>query len=176
MFFAFEGVEGFGVGGEAVFVRNRVLEDEDFERHKGEQAVGTKEGKGAEAGEVLDEEACRREIEKGIENELTEGDRKVEGEDVDGENGLFSEGLIGVKNQGNDEDRNEQRNELGEEIIGVATVGGAVDEAPEENGGDGDFDMFPSAFIDSGEKPDEFVVMSKIVEKMGESADESDNN
>lgn len=55
-------------------------------------------------------------------------------------------------------------------------MGGAVIESAEKNGSEGDFDMFPSAFVDGGEKPDKFVVICNIVKKMRQCTNKCDND
>lgn len=94
------------------------------------------------------------------EGELGEDDGGEESEDVYGEDWFFTDSSVRVKNEGDKKGENEEARELGGKIIGVISVKIAVDEAPDEGGGDSDFDVLPGGFVDSGEEAEDFVFVA----------------
>ena len=174
--FFLEKGDGFAVGGEAVFFGDRVFEKEELEWHKGEQSVGAENDKYAEAREVAEWIGDALSVNDEFEDDLAEEDDEVETEDVNDDDRLFSEGLVAVKDVWNDDDGEDEGGEFREKVVGVGAVNEAVVEAPEEDGSEGDFDVFPSAFVDGGKKADDFVVPSDVIEKMGEGTDDGDDD
>ena len=84
---------------------------------------------------------------------------------------MLCEATIGVKDEGNSESNNEEGSDFGEEVVAVGAEKGAVEETPDEGGGEGDFDMFPGGFVDGSEDADGFIMVSKIINEVGERAE-----
>ncbi len=114
--------------------------------------------------------------EETVKGELAEKDGDVKEGDVNSENGFFGEKAIKIKNCGDGERDDEETDEFGEEIVGLWAVDEAVYETPGKGGGEGDFDVFPSGFINGAKETGDAVVASPIVEKVGESADGRNND
>ena len=49
-------------------------------------------------------------------------------------------------------------------------------ETTKQNRGEGDFDVFPSAFVNGGKKTDKLVVVSNIIKKVCNGANERDDD
>ena len=145
------GFEEIAVGEKTVFTGDGVFENGLLEREKGEGHIGAEEDKSADGREVGGPVGNGRKVDDDVKGELGKDDGAGEGEDVYGQDGLFTEAGVGIKDEGNDESENKETSEFGGEVVGVYAVEVAVDEAPEESGGDGDFDVFPGGLIDGGE-------------------------
>ena len=83
--------------------------------------------------------------------------------------------MIGIEKCRNDEDEDEEADNFGEEIIGVLAEKGTIINAPEEGGGEGDFDVLPGGFVDRGKEADDATVMAPFVEKVSKGAEAGDN-
>ena len=174
--FLFEDVEGFGVGGEAVFFGNWVFKNEKFEWHQSEYAVSTEDNKGAKTGKIIGDVRDGWRGDDEVEKELTEENHKIKSNNIDDENLFFGDGLVAVEDARNDDNWSDEGNEFGKEVIGVVAVDEAVVKSAEKNRGEGNLDVFPSAFVNGGKETDEFVVVGQIIEKMRQSADDSDDD
>ena len=109
-----------------------------------------------------------------IEDELGENNGGKEGQDVDREDRLFGEGLIRVENGGDKDDRYEKREKFREEVVWIFPEDETIVEAPEEHGGKSDFYVFPSAFVNSGEEADDFVMTKHVIKEVKETAEGED--
>ena len=116
------------------------------------------------------------EINNGVEGDLTEENSDVEGEDVDDEDGLFGDALVGIKDERDEKGNDDEAEEFGEEVVGIQTVNRAVVEAPEEGGGEGDFDVLPGGFVDGGKEAEDAVLMGPVVEEVGDGASNANDN
>ena len=148
--------EEIAMSEKTVFAGDGVFENGLFEREEGEGHVGAKEYENADGREVGGVVGEWREVDDDVKGELGKDDGAGEGEDVYWEDGLFGEAGVGVKDEGNDESENKEAGEFGGEVVGVYAVEVAVDEAPEESGGDGDFDVFPGGLVDGSENAESF--------------------
>lgn len=107
---------------------------------------------------------------------MTQNNGGEKGSDIYKENGLFGEFLVSVENGGDEYGKDEQGSKLGAEIVRIFAVVVAVVEAPEESGGDGDFDVLPGGFVDGGKEPDGTVLAGEVVKKMGKGAGSGNND
>ena len=118
----------------------------------------------------------RVEADDGIKGSLAKNDGGNKSSNVYEQDGFFGEFLISIKNGRDEDDKNEKTHKFGAEIIGVFAIIGPIIKSPEEGRGDGDFDMFPSGFINGGEEAENFVFVAQIIEKVSEGAKRENNN
>ena len=156
--FLFEWIVFVGVAAKAVAVGDRVEEDFEPQRHQGQKRVGAEENKSTKTREIGAEIIDVWSLDDFVKNKLAQDDSKVKGGNVDKQNWLFSDELVAVKDDRDNDGQSNERSELGKEIIGVDTINIAVYQAPEDSGGESDFDVFPSAFVDGGKEPEDLVV------------------
>ena len=101
---------------------------------------------------------------------MAEEDDSVKAEDVYDEDWLFGEGFVAIKNAGNDDNRRDEGDEFGEEIVWAGAVDEAVVKAAEHDWCESDFDVLPGAFVYCGEEPDDFVVFCDVIKEVGKGA------
>ena len=106
---------------------------------------------------------CGRQIYDNFEKELAEEDDEIEAQNINNEDVFFGDGFVTIENARNDDYGGKQGNKFGGEVVWICAIDKAVVESPEENWGEGDFDMFPSAFINCGKKADDFIMICNIV-------------
>ena len=115
-----------GVGGKAIFAGQGVFEKNLFERLQGEGHIGAEEDKGDKGGQIGNGEALRWEVQNSVEGKLTQDDGKVKNGDVDNEDGVLGEVVIGVKDEGNGKGDDEKGSDFCEEVIVVDAEEGTV--------------------------------------------------
>ena len=101
---------------------------------------------------------------------MAEEDGSVKAENVYGENWLFGEGFVAIKNARNDDDWRDEGNEFGEEIVWAGAVDVAVVKAAEHDWRESDFDVLPGTFVYCGKEPDDFVVFRDVIKEVGKGA------
>ena len=89
---------------------------------------------------------------------------------------MVGEFFVGVEYNGDEKGDDEEVKELGAEVIRILTVEVAVVEAPEEGGGEGDFDVFPGGFIDGGEEAEDVLLLTDVVEEVRQNANGRDDD
>ena len=90
---------------------------------------------------------------------MTQDNRKIKGGDVNKKNWFFGDEFVAVKNCRDNNDDGNEGSELGEKVIGISTVDIAVHETPENSRSKGDFDVFPSAFVDGSKETEDFIML-----------------
>ena len=149
LFFAFflEVFEEIAVSAETVFAGDRIFEKEGFEWLQSKSHIATEENEETNAREVGENVPHRSQADDSVEGGLAQDDGGEKGSDIQGEDGFFSEFSVSVENGRNEDYEHEEAHELGAEIVGVFAIVVAIVQSPEEGRGDGDFNMFPSGFI-----------------------------
>ena len=85
---------------------------------------------------------------------------------------MLGDTAVRVEDKGNGKSNDKEGGDFGEEIVVVDAKESAVEEAPEEGGGESDFDVLPGGLVDGGEDADGLVVVGKFVDEMGECAED----
>ena len=107
---------------ESVFFGNRIFENKHFEWHESKCAIAAKNYKCAKTSNILQEiwqSAC---FYDDPENELTEEDCDIETQDIYSQDWFFSDRFVTIKNAGNYNNWNNQRNEFCKEIIWIVAI------------------------------------------------------
>lgn len=161
---------------EAILVRDGILEDDLFQRHEGKSHVSTEEDEGHDGGEVGDPIRYDSNINDGKERDLSKSNGGKKSKNVNYQNWFFGNSSIRIENERDKESENKKRGEFCGEIIRIISKEVAIYERPDNGGGDSNFNMLPSGFIDGSEETKDFILVAQVIKKVGEGAKGKDDD